>query len=364
MLNPKVSFVVPCYKLAHLLPECVNSILTQTFGSFEILIMDDCSPDNTPEVAKSFKDPRVRHIRNEPNLRHLRNYNKGIELSRGEYIWLISADDYLRKSYVLEKYVKVLENNPRIGYAFCSGVGVRKGLETEVLSYSVYAKHDCVVSGHQLLKRLAFSNIVLAASGLVRRECYERLGAFPLDMPYAGDWYLWCLFALHYDVAFFAEPMVAYREHELSMTNKLFKEDVAGCCEEDVRVPWAIKRKAQEAGFVRLSKVFLNGLGQIYARSIATKRYGMANPSLTLKQFEESLCRNTQNETEREFVRSRVYAGIGNEYYWQKEVHLAMEFYSSALGKDFWLPKVHLKRVLLGLGKSGDFVRRVIFSFR
>src|ERR1700720_3711793 len=89
LMKPRVTFVVPCYKLAHLLPECVNSILSQSYQDFEVLIMDDCSPDDTPEVARSFNDPRVQHIRNEPNLGHLRNYNKGISLARGEYIWLI-----------------------------------------------------------------------------------------------------------------------------------------------------------------------------------------------------------------------------------------------------------------------------------
>jgi len=63
-MNPLVSFVVPCYKFAHLLPQCVNSILEQTYQNYEILIMDNCSPDTTPEVAASFKDPRVKHIRN------------------------------------------------------------------------------------------------------------------------------------------------------------------------------------------------------------------------------------------------------------------------------------------------------------
>ena len=79
---PKVSFIVPCYKLAHLLPECVGSILAQTHEDFEILIMDDSSPDNTSEVARSFGDTRVVHMRNKVNLGHLRNYNEGIELSR------------------------------------------------------------------------------------------------------------------------------------------------------------------------------------------------------------------------------------------------------------------------------------------
>ena len=117
-MNPTVSFVVPCYKLAHLLGECVDSILGQTYRDFEVLIMDDCSPDNTAEVAQSFTDPRVRHVRNEPNLGHLRNYNKGIELARGKYVWLISADDRLRRPYVLERYVRCLMNIQKSAMSF------------------------------------------------------------------------------------------------------------------------------------------------------------------------------------------------------------------------------------------------------
>jgi glycosyltransferase involved in cell wall biosynthesis len=95
--------------------------------------MDDCSPDNTSEVAQSFQDPRVKHIRNDPNLGHLCNYNKGIALARGKYIWLISADDYLFCDYVLEKYVDLLDEHPNVGYTFCpavsTGSDVDKGLK-------------------------------------------------------------------------------------------------------------------------------------------------------------------------------------------------------------------------------------------
>ena len=62
-MDPKVTFVVPCYKLAHLLSECVSSILDQTYANFELLIMDDCSPDNASEIAASFTDPRIKYIR-------------------------------------------------------------------------------------------------------------------------------------------------------------------------------------------------------------------------------------------------------------------------------------------------------------
>src|SRR2546428_2047859 len=76
-----VSFIVPCYNYAHFLGECVSSILRQSYTRFEVLIMDDQSPDNTPEVAGAFGDARVVHIRNERNLGLIANINKGLELA-------------------------------------------------------------------------------------------------------------------------------------------------------------------------------------------------------------------------------------------------------------------------------------------
>ena len=73
MPNPTVSFVVPCYRLGHLLAECVNSILAQTYADFEILIMDDASPDDTGTIATSFHDSRVKYVRNPQNLGALRD---------------------------------------------------------------------------------------------------------------------------------------------------------------------------------------------------------------------------------------------------------------------------------------------------
>jgi len=363
-MAPIVSFVVPCYKLAHLLSDCVDSILGQTYREFEVLIMDDCSPDNTPEVARSFQDARVKYIRNATNLGHLRNYNKGIGLSQGKYVWLISADDYLRRAHILERYVNLLERNPRVGYTFCPGVAVKNGRETDILAYSVHGNRDRIMPGHFLLKRLLMGNGVLAASGMARRECYDRISLFPLNMPWAGDWYLWCVFALHFDVGYFAEPMVCYREHNLSMTNSLAQKSAAACCEEDVAVIWSIKNKADEATFRNASKECLDAVVQFYARNIASKRYGMSRPSLTLEEFEESLSRYCVIETDKARVRARVYAEVGNEYYWQGESALAKGFYESALKKNPWMLSTYVKRLLLSLGKRGDYLREAILSFR
>ena len=219
--------------------------------------MDDCSPDDTAVVATSFQDVRIRHIRNAYNLGHLRNYNKGICLSRGKYVWLISADDYLRTPHVLRRYVELLNQRPKVGYTVCPGVGVRNGQEVGVLPHSVNGNRDRVINGLRFLKMLLNGNSVIAASVLVRRQCYEQISVFPLtaEMKWSGDWYLWCVFALYYDVGYFAEPMVCYREHDLSMTTTLTQNALNDTCAAgDIAVPWMIRQKAKELGLVNVTK--------------------------------------------------------------------------------------------------------------
>ena len=361
MQTPTVSFVVPCYNLAHLLPECIDSILSQSYGDFEILIMDDCSPDNTPEVAQSYKDPRVKYIRNDPNLGHLRNYNKGISLSHGKYVWLISADDYLLRNYVLQRYVALLEKHPNVGYTFCPGVGVGTDQGEDLkgwVSYgqSIHGKVDRIYDGHVLLNKLLHGNTIVAASGLVRRKCYEKVSLFPLNMPWAGDWYLWCVFALHYNVGYFSEPMVCYRAHELSMTNKMWTENAKRCCEEEVAIPWAVKRKADELGLYHISKCCLKAIAEIYARNVVRKNYRMAEPAINLEEVENSLHSNCTSEKEIKWLRARVLTGIGNEYFWKGEQLLAKKFYRESLKLDPIMLKTLFKRLLLSFGSTGQFI--------
>ena len=364
MKTPNVSFVVPCYKLAHLLPECVNSILSQSYSDFEVLILDDCSPDETAQVAQSFHDKRVRHIRNDKNLGHLRNYNKGISQSCGKYIWLISADDYLRKQYVLERYVGLLEKHHNVGYVFCPGFGVREGKETKILGrYSQRSDRDRIMHGHDLLSKLICSNFVLTPSGLVRRTCYEKISCFPLDMPWCGDWFLWSLFALYHDVAYFAEPMVCYREHHaLSMTSKLTRESLDACAAEEIAVPWTIRRKAQEEGYSRLAKACLLGVAQTYARTFVKERYRESSYFMNFEILNDAIEQNIVDDAERDWFRACVYEEIGDQLYWSEELTLAKRFYRLAIESDPWLVAVRAKTYLISLGKPGDHIRNTILA--
>jgi hypothetical protein len=88
----------------------------------------------------------------------------------------------------------------------------------------------------------------------------------------------------------------------------------------------------------------------------------MSRPALSFDQFENSLRGNTLTDTELNFVRARVFAGMGNEYYWQGERLLAFQFYKGALKKDPRMMKVVAKRFLISLGGPGDSLRKWINS--
>src|SRR3954471_18429980 len=93
----RVDVIVPCYNYAHFLRECVSSLLSQEGVDVRVLIIDDCSPDNTPEVAAKLlaKDRRVEYRRHEINIGHIATYNEGLEWGTGAYMLLLSADDML-----------------------------------------------------------------------------------------------------------------------------------------------------------------------------------------------------------------------------------------------------------------------------
>jgi hypothetical protein len=206
---------------------------------------------------------------------------------------------------------------------------------------------------------------VLTPSELIRRECYDRLGLFDLSMPWCGDWYLLCLFALHYDVAYCAEPMLCYREqHELSVTTQLTTEKLDACAAEEIAVPWKISAKAVEAGYPALAEQCRSAIARTYGRVLAAERFRNASFFMNFDQFEDSLRQYSTTEAEREYLRARVYLSVGNEYYWRGEMTLARQFYGAALRKDPWMVTGQIKNVLLTLGRPGDYVRQTLQTLR
>ncbi|OQA52247.1 MAG: GalNAc(5)-diNAcBac-PP-undecaprenol beta-1,3-glucosyltransferase [candidate division WS2 bacterium ADurb.Bin280] len=114
--TPIFSVLIPAYKAEGIIGATIKSIQNQTFADFELIIVDDNSPDNTEGVIKKFQkqDERIKYFRNEKNLGYSGNLKRCRELATGEYIYLMGNDDILSK-YALEKTLSAFKMDSDVG---------------------------------------------------------------------------------------------------------------------------------------------------------------------------------------------------------------------------------------------------------
>jgi len=108
--NPTVSVIIPTYNRAHFLPRAVNSVLNQTYQDFEIIIVDDCSTDNTEEIVKNYNNKKIKYIRHDKNRGASAARNTGIKNSSGILLSFLDSDDQWLQ-HKLECEVRVLNEN-------------------------------------------------------------------------------------------------------------------------------------------------------------------------------------------------------------------------------------------------------------
>lgn len=357
--SPAVTFLVPCFKLAHVLPECLDSILEQTFEDFEILIMDDCSPDNTGEVSARYTDPRVRYVRNEKNLGHLRNYNAGIDLARGEYIWLISADDKLADREALSRYMRVLNERPDIGFAFSPGITI------DGRSKPTGVQGDCgpvdrIIEGDDFLRMGIDRNPVCTPSVIARRDLYVNLNLFHLDMPFAGDWYNWLRFAVNRPVAYVARPGSCYRIHEGSYTHHYEQKAVLVMVNDEVAVRWRLRRVLRNENRPDLVELASDAIIGDYGLRLLHAELGDWPQGLSPEQFEASVEQWATTAREAADVRARAYNFCGDALHQRRGLKAARRYYYAAWRNDRLSPRRFAKLAVSLLGPFGDGAHRML----
>lgn len=362
--TPTVSFIIPCYRLAKFLGECVESVLAQSYDNLEILILDDQSPDETPKVSEILisANPRAKisYIRNKKNLGNIGNYNKGINIASGSYVWILSPDDRLRNPYIVERYVRVMEANRHVGYTFCPAHMVQDGCDLGLFQESVYGSGDRILDSKQFIKDMVDHTVGPAApSVMVRKECYERVTLFPEDMPHRGDTYVWSMIAMKYDVAYFSDAMVDYRVHDDSMMSILARENTAQLLEDDIAVRWCIKALAEQNALEDIVEHCNKSIMSRYKQAIKGYGYRGCLLLLTFEAFEASLLKWQPNPADR----SRLRATLGKHLYWsgvaellQAHIKNATRVFRFAFRLD---PKLRYRPPLLHLMRTPDLDKRV-----
>lgn len=182
-----VSVILPAYNAGPYITDAVKSILEQTFTNFELIIVNDCSTDNTEQEILKFNDPRIRYYKNEQNLGLILTLNKLIALAQGKYLARMDADD-ISINTRLEKQVNFLEQNPDIGIVSCGFQNFGNNNE------SVYYKqHD-----DDIKLKLLYKTEVCHAAALIRTSLAKQHTPFyNIDYKHAEDYELWARMTLY-----------------------------------------------------------------------------------------------------------------------------------------------------------------------
>lgn len=209
-----LSVVIPNYNHANFLPECIESIITQTRLPDEILIIDDCSTDNSIEVIMQYQrqEPRIRLIRNEKNSGPSFSVNFGANNAKGKYLAICAADDFYLPTF-FEKMMDLFKKHPDTALA-CSGY--YDFLESErpydfrdqtfLTDKTIsYFKPECLV---EFLWKHSF--IIPSMTTIYRRDAFLKY-QFNEKMKSLCDYYLNCQIALRNPIVYLQEPLGAYR---------------------------------------------------------------------------------------------------------------------------------------------------------
>ena len=217
-MTPTVSVVMAAKNYARFLPMAVESVLAQTFGDWELLIIDDGSSDATPEAVRPYLcDRRVKYFRSD-RLGQPRAKNLGIGLSRGEFVAFLDADDAWLPTKLAEQ-LAVFHANPHVGVVYCRRSLINEN--GEPLAASHPAKPRAAQPGGRVLPLIFVQNFVCFSSVVVRRSVFAHVGGFDLQWDLAIDYDLWLRVAKHYTFGHVDAELVLYRTGHGNLSMKL-----------------------------------------------------------------------------------------------------------------------------------------------
>jgi glycosyltransferase involved in cell wall biosynthesis len=230
--QPLVSICIPTYNGQRWLTECIDSALKQTYAPLEILVIDDCSTDDTAAVVRSLNDQRIRLVINQQNRGLVGNWNECVRQAKGEYIKFLFQDDTFDPECV-EKMMQILIEHPQLGMVFTRRRFVvaddaPDALASELIDHysDLHRKFENVgllndgraLFAQHVAKAFALSCVAEPPSTLIRREVFRRLGLFNTKMHQACDVEMWLRIMFYYDLGFVDEELLIFRIHGKSAT--------------------------------------------------------------------------------------------------------------------------------------------------
>lgn len=226
-----VSVIIPNYNHSSFLKQRIDSVLSQTYQDFELIILDDCSSDNSREIIEQYRqNPKVSHIIfNQHNSGGVfKQWIKGIEQAKGEFIWIAESDDYAAEIF-LQETIKVLKNDLSLGMVFTNttttdslGEALTTSIDKKTAVFQKLEEFNNVIDHENTALFLVSEMIVENASSVLFRKNnllqvdFNQLSQFKNT----GDRFTYIGIALRSKIKFIPELLNFMRSHEYNTTKK------------------------------------------------------------------------------------------------------------------------------------------------
>jgi glycosyltransferase involved in cell wall biosynthesis len=232
-MKQTVSICIPAYNAAPYLRQCLESALAQTFGDFEIILVDNASTDDTFAIATEYAriDGRIRLYKNPNNVGFLKNFNRCLDLAQGEWLKFLCADDWLQPQCIQRL---LAARTPGVLVMTCTEEYALENIdEAEKDLHREYRDGHCLrlarrFSDQEFVSAEEFSEFVAEDpayhsmtlnSAMVHRTALERFGRFNSDLLNLNDWELFARIGIHTGVVNVADVLTTFRVHSSSAGN-------------------------------------------------------------------------------------------------------------------------------------------------
>lgn len=223
--HPLVTIGIPNYNYARFIIKCLNSIVLQTYENIQIIVVDDCSTDDSIQKIEEWMNAykgnmSVRLIKNSVNLGLTKNCNLILKNAQGKYFQPLDADDYLLPTKI-EKQVGILENDQYTAMVYSNTAVINEIGEITNPDYCArirYDKHNMPFG--KIKESLLIFNFISLPSVLINTEYARQVGGFDENLR-VQDYYMWLKLAEKYLIRYIPETLAYYRVHSSSMSSHL-----------------------------------------------------------------------------------------------------------------------------------------------
>lgn len=231
----KVSVIIPNYNHSSFLKRRIESVLEQTYTDFEVIILDDCSTDNSREIIEQYRNhPRISQIVfNEQNSGStFAQWNKGLSLATGEYIWIAESDD-VASPMLLSTLVSGIITDSNVAIAYCQSYKMdeHENVNGSWLTYTATLpageifEQNFVMNGNEFIKKFLLDRNVIpnASAVLTKKDLFLSVGGADAGVKYNADWLAWLKILTEHKVYFCPQELNYFRYHQKSVISNAIK---------------------------------------------------------------------------------------------------------------------------------------------